>query len=108
MVLIGVVALAAGSMGVDGAERRPNVVIIYGDDVGFGDVGAYGSTMILTSNIDRLAREGLRFADGYCSSATCLPPLRSCWILNSRTTRRATAGIRSPLFWVGIPSAFPT
>ncbi len=49
------------------------MVIIYGDDVGFGDVGVYGSKMIPTPNIDRLAREGLRFTDGHCSAATCSP-----------------------------------
>ncbi|MDF7823922.1 arylsulfatase [Pontiellaceae bacterium B12227] len=52
---------------------KPNVVIIYGDDVGFGDVGAYGSKLIPTPHIDRLAREGLRFTDGHCSAATCTP-----------------------------------
>lgn len=51
----------------------PNVVIIYGDDVGFGDVGVYGSKMIPTPNIDRLAAEGLRFTDGHSSAATCTP-----------------------------------
>ncbi len=55
------------------AESKPNVVIIYGDDVGFGDVGAYGSEMIPTPNIDRLAKEGLRFTDGHCSASTCTP-----------------------------------
>lgn len=49
------------------------MVIIYGDDVGFGDVGVYGSTLIPTPNTDRLAREGLRFTDGHCAAATCSP-----------------------------------
>ncbi len=53
--------------------QRPNVVIIYGDDVGFGDVGIYGSKMIPTPNIDRLAKEGLVFNDGHCSASTCTP-----------------------------------
>lgn len=51
----------------------PNVVIIYGDDVGLGDIGVYGSKMIPTPNIDQLAAEGLRFSDGHCSAATCTP-----------------------------------
>jgi len=55
------------------AQQTPNVVIIYGDDVGFGDVGAYGSKMIPTPNIDQLAAEGLRFTDGHCAAATCSP-----------------------------------
>jgi arylsulfatase A len=69
--------MAVGCSAFAGASknpgRQPNVVIIYGDDVGFGDVGAYGSKMIPTPNIDRLAREGLRFTDGHCAAATCTP-----------------------------------
>lgn len=55
------------------AAEKPNVVIIYGDDVGYGDVGAYGSKLIPTPNIDKLAREGLLFTDGHCSASTCTP-----------------------------------
>lgn len=53
--------------------RQPNVVIIYGDDVGYGDVGVYGSEMIPTPNIDQLAAGGLVFTDGHCSASTCTP-----------------------------------
>ncbi|VGO13827.1 Arylsulfatase [Pontiella desulfatans] len=63
----------AGLVSASVAAPRPNIVLIYGDDVGFGDVGAYGSEMIPTPNIDRLAAEGLRFTDGHCTSATCSP-----------------------------------
>ena len=55
------------------AVERPNVVFIYGDDVGLGDVGVYGSEKIPTPNIDRLAKEGIQFLDGHCSAATCTP-----------------------------------
>ncbi len=51
----------------------PNIVIIYMDDLGYGDVSAYGATEIETPHMDRLAREGLRFTRGYASSATCTP-----------------------------------
>jgi arylsulfatase A-like enzyme len=52
---------------------RPNIVFIYGDDVGYGDVACYGATKVRTPNIDRLAKEGLRFTDAHCTSATCTP-----------------------------------
>lgn len=55
------------------ASEKPNVVIIYGDDVGYGDVGAYGSKKIPTPNIDRLAAQGLRFTDAHCAASTCTP-----------------------------------
>ena len=54
-------------------KRQPNVVIIYGDDVGYADVGVYGSKLIPTPNIDKLASEGLVFTDGHCAAATCTP-----------------------------------
>ena len=55
------------------AADRPNIVLIYADDLGYGDVSCYGATKVLTPNVDRLAREGLRFTDAHSSSATCTP-----------------------------------
>ena len=52
---------------------NPNIIIIYADDLGYGDVGAYGATELKTPNIDRLANGGVRFTNGYASSATCSP-----------------------------------
>ena len=52
---------------------RPNIVIILADDLGFGDAGCYGATKISTPNVDRLARDGLRFRDAHSTSATCTP-----------------------------------
>ena len=55
------------------AAPRPNIVVIYADDLGYGDVGYYGATKVATPNIDKLAAEGLRFTDGHSSAATCTP-----------------------------------
>ena len=55
------------------APARPNIVLIYADDLGYGDVGCYGATAVQTPNVDRLAREGLRFTSGYCAASTCTP-----------------------------------
>ena len=55
------------------SAERPNVVLIYVDDLGYGDVGCYGANSVATPNIDRLAREGCRFSDGHSSAATCTP-----------------------------------
>ena len=54
-------------------RQKPNVIIIYADDLGYGDVGAYGATEMKTPNIDRLANGGVKFTNGYASSATCSP-----------------------------------
>jgi arylsulfatase A-like enzyme len=55
------------------AQARPNVVLIYADDLGYGDVSAYGATKLKTPNIDRLARDGVRFTDAHAPAATCTP-----------------------------------
>ncbi|WP_223550554.1 arylsulfatase [Aestuariivivens sp. NBU2969] len=54
-------------------KNQPNIIFIYADDLGYGDVGAYGATEIKTPNMDRLANGGVRFTNGYASSATCTP-----------------------------------
>lgn len=51
----------------------PNIIVIYADDLGYGDVGAYGATELKTPNIDKLAEEGMRFTDSHASSSTCTP-----------------------------------
>ncbi|HVK04291.1 MAG TPA: arylsulfatase, partial [Armatimonadaceae bacterium] len=55
------------------AVQRPNIVLIYADDLGYGDVSCYGARAVRTPNVDRLAKEGLRFTNGYAPSATCTP-----------------------------------
>lgn len=55
------------------ATERPNVLIIYADDLGYGDVSAYGQGQLQTPNIDQLAATGIRFTNGYATSATCTP-----------------------------------
>ncbi len=54
-------------------DRKPNIIIILADDLGYGDVSAYGAKEIRTPNIDRLGNEGIRFTNGYSSSATSTP-----------------------------------
>ncbi len=55
------------------ASSLPNVILIYADDLGYGDVSAYGATEISTPHMDQLARGGVRFTNGYSTSATCSP-----------------------------------
>lgn len=57
----------------DGVPTLPHIVLIYADDVGFGDLGCYGAKAVKTPNVDRLAKEGLQFTNAYASSATCTP-----------------------------------
>ncbi|GEC72749.1 Arylsulfatase A [Flavobacterium flevense] len=52
---------------------KPNIVIIYLDDLGYGDLSAYGATTLKTPNIDVIANEGIKFTNAYATSATCTP-----------------------------------
>lgn len=53
--------------------KRPNVIFIYADDLGIGDLSCYGATKISTPNIDRLAGQGVQFTNAYATSATSTP-----------------------------------
>lgn len=64
--------LLALSSTLVGAEK-PNIVLIYADDLGYGDVACYGATKLKTPNIDKLAAEGRRFTDAHSPSAVCTP-----------------------------------
>lgn len=54
-------------------EKKPNILFILADDLGYGDLGCYGQQQIKTPNIDRLAREGVRFTQAYAGSTVCAP-----------------------------------
>ena len=57
----------------DAAEKRPNLLLIFVDDLGYGDLGCYGGEVILTPNIDALAAGGVRLTSGYVTAAVCGP-----------------------------------
>ncbi len=74
---------------------RPNVIVIMADDLGYGDVSAYGAKAFKTPNLDRLAAEGRRFTSGYCSASTCTPT-RYSLLTGSYAFRRKGTGIAPP------------
>src|SRR5262245_40030707 len=55
------------------AQRQPNIIFIYADDLGYGDLGCYGARAIKTPNLDRMAAEGLRMTDFYSVAPVCTP-----------------------------------
>ncbi|RYD67155.1 MAG: hypothetical protein EOP58_03860 [Sphingomonadales bacterium] len=76
ILLAGAAALAAPhalASAAAGTARKPNIVIIYADDLGYGDLSCYGATRIKTPHLDRLAARGTRFVNGHSPSATCTP-----------------------------------
>ena len=82
-------ALPAGlavSPAASAAQRRPNIVLIVADDLGYSDLGCFGSSVIRTPNLDRLASEGVRFTDIVVSWPACTPSRSS--ILTGRYPQR--------------------
>src|SRR5680860_65657 len=59
--------------GRKGSARQPNIILILADDLGYGALGSYGNPFNETPNLDRLAREGLRFTDAYAAATVCSP-----------------------------------
>lgn len=55
------------------SQEKPNVILIYADDLGYGDLSCYGATKIKTPNLDTLANHGIRFTNAHATSATCTP-----------------------------------
>ena len=80
-------ALLAGNLC---AEEPPNIVLIFADDLGYGDVGCYGATKVQTPNIDQLAVDGRRFTDAHSASAVCTPSRYA--LLTGQYPARANGG----------------
>ncbi|AQR75735.1 arylsulfatase [Sphingomonas sp. LM7] len=73
-MLAGAAALVApGAFAIAQAVRKPNILILYADDLGYGDLSCYGATRLRTPNLDRLAARGTRFENAHSPSATCTP-----------------------------------
>ena len=67
------VACSAPQLEEGTSAEPPNIVVILADDLGYNDIGIYGSQIIKTPNIDQLARDGVRLTDGYVAAAVCSP-----------------------------------
>jgi len=90
-LLLAALLLLVQTGAVAQAPPRPNIIILYADDLGYGDVGCYGATAVKTPNVDRLAANGVRFTDAHCTAATCTPSRLS--LLTGRYAFRNNAAI---------------
>ena len=68
------------------SDSRPNIVFVLVDDMGYADLGCMGATDIRTPNVDRLAREGVRFTDFYANAPVCSPT--RCGFITGRWQQR--------------------
>jgi arylsulfatase A-like enzyme len=104
----GALGLGAGFTGAHGAELKPNIVYIMADDLGYADVSCYGRREYTTANIDRIAKEGMRFMQGYANSAVCSATRTA--LITGRYQYRLPIGLEEPLNSrdVGLPPGIPT
>ncbi|BBH71073.1 N-acetylgalactosamine-6-sulfatase [Actinoplanes sp. OR16] len=90
--------------------KRPNILFILADDLGWADLSSYGSPDIRTPNLDRLAKAGVRFTQGYSSGAVCSPTRVALY--TGRLPGRTPGGLPEPIGSVnerdGIPADHPT
>jgi arylsulfatase A-like enzyme len=77
------------------AAETPNIIVIMADDLGYGDLGCYGAKTVKTPHLDQLAREGLRFTNGYCSASTCTPT-RFSLLTGTYAFRQKGTGVAPP------------
>jgi arylsulfatase A len=73
LCFVAALVVLSSSPGKAVQTRKPNIVLILADDLGYGDIGPYGQRQILTPNLDRLAAGGLRFTQAYAGAAVCAP-----------------------------------
>lgn len=89
------------------AQQKPNVVFILVDDLGYGDLSCYGAAKINTPNIDRLAKQGMRFTNAHSTSATCTPS-RYALMTGQYPWRKAGTGILPGDAALIVPTDKPT
>jgi arylsulfatase A-like enzyme len=87
-----VASLLAAAAGARAGEPLPNVVLIYADDLGYGDVSAYGATRYQTPHVDSLAAQGLRLTNAHAAAATCTPS-RYAMMTGEYAWRRKGTGV---------------
>ena len=85
------------------SHSRPNIIIIFADDLGYGDLSCYGSEKIATPNLDQLASEGLRFNDFY-SMAPFFSPSRASLLTGRYPCRVEVPLVLFPLEKTGFPA----
>src|SRR5262245_27965650 len=95
------VALIAVASPCYAVERPPNVVLILADDLGYSDVGVYGAKDFATPNLDRLAREGMRFTDFHVAQAVCSAS-RAALLTGCYASRVGIEGAMEPWYRFGI------
>ena len=85
-------------------KASPNIVYIFTDDLGYGDLGCFGARDIKTPNIDRMALEGLKFTEFYSASPVCSPS-RAALLTGRLPQRMGINGVFFPESFTGMPQS---
>ena len=88
------------------SAERPNIVVLFADDLGYGDLGSYGHPTIRTPELDRLAREGQRWTDFYATAPVCSPS-RAALLTGRLPVRSGLYGRRVGVFFPNDPGGIP-
>lgn len=107
IILVALSGCSTQQKGIKDSVSKPNIIIIYTDDLGFGDISANGATKIQTPGIDHIAKEGLRFTSAYATSATCTPS-RFSLLTGQYAWRRQGTGIAPGDASLIIPTSMAT
>ena len=105
--VFGTQAVSAPGETTQDSAARPNIVILYADDMGWGDTGAYGHPYIKTPSLDRLANEGQRWTDFYVPAPVCSPS-RAALLTGRHPVRSGLYGVGSPVLLSLIHISEPT
>ncbi len=99
------VLITSWCLSVTAADRPPNIVLIMADDLGYGDIGCYGSTVNRTPNLDKLAKGGIRFTDFHSNGPMCSPTRAALLtgLYQSRFGRRFESALNGAVKEAGLP-----
>src|SRR6516165_9836811 len=106
------VAATTGPSDAQAPARRPNIVFILADDMGYADVSCYGRRDLVTANIDRIAAQGAKFTQAYANSPVCTASRVA--IITGRYQARLAVGLEEPIDprttqrGIGLPPEHPT
>jgi arylsulfatase A-like enzyme len=93
------IVLGSGAVGGAAEGRKPNLIVILADDLGYGDLGCFGQKKLKTPRLDAMAKEGMRFTQFYAGSAVCAPS-RAAMLIGKHTGRSPIRGNSSAALYL--------
>lgn len=105
MSLLFITCMVINTARLNAQIKQPNIIVIFADDLGYGDLGCFGHPTILTPNLDKMAKEGMRFTQFYVGAAVCSPS-RAALLTGRLGVRTGVYGKRD-VFFPNSPGGLP-